>query len=85
MFEKKELTVDELFNKLSASRTEVDGSEFGRTTYLRIGKGLNTGKAWADYVDDSGHRWYLNKQYFPTVRDALQALYDRLRDLTPKK
>ena len=53
--------------------------------YLRIGKGLFTGKAWADYVDEEGHRYYLKNKFYPTVLEALQALHDAWQNSIPRE
>ena len=81
----KLITEVDFFKALPSYRKMNDGSPDGRMTYLRIGKGLFTGKAWADYVDDSGHRWMLKNKFYPTLLDALKALYNEVQKSIPKK
>jgi len=48
-----------------------------KAAYLRIGRGLAFGKVWCDYVRaDNGERVYLQDKFYPTIREAINALYE---------
>lgn len=51
----------------------------GEIAYLRIGKGLAYGKVWCDYVRaDNGERIYLRNNFYPTLEEAVNALYEKV-------
>lgn len=77
----QEMNEQQLFNRLDAYRKGSNGS----IAYLRIGKGLFYGKCWADYVDESGNRWYLKDKYYESLKDALIALTMAVKSSVPKK
>lgn len=56
----------------------IDTSD-GKVAYLRIGKGLAYGKVWCDYVHcDTGERVYLYDKFYPTITEAVEALYEKV-------
>ncbi len=50
----------------------------GEIAYLRIGKGLAYGKVWCDYVTPKEERVYLHNKFFPTIDEAVNALYEKV-------
>lgn len=56
-------------------------TEDGEIAYLRMGKGLLYAKVWCDYVRaDNDERVYLPDEFYPTMKDAVKALYDKICD-----
>ena len=69
------MEASELFMQL-APMIETEG---GHIAYLRIGKGLMYNKVWCDYVrEDTHERVYLHDRFYPTLAEAIVALYNEL-------
>ena len=49
----------------------------GEIAYLRIGKGIAYGKVWCDYVTTTDELVYLPNKFFPTIEEAVNALYEK--------
>ena len=67
------MTAEETFMSLAPMISTTDG----KVAYLRIGRGLAYGKIWCDYVRaDNGERIYLRDKFYPTIKKAVNALFE---------